>query len=94
MERFSEFAEERDFGGDKISVNDLLGKTIVVKGFRISDSTKRAGTKCLTISLELDGVSKVCFTGSSVLIDQIQRYESHIPFETVIKQVNKFLTFS
>ena len=94
MARFSDFADEKPLTGDKVSIQDLLNKEITVKGYRISDSTKRIGTKCLMLQIDFDGEERVCFTGSSVLLEQIQKYSDHIPFETTIKQINKFITFT
>ena len=94
MEKFSDFADERPLTGDKISINDLIGKEIVVKGYRLSDSNKRPGTKCLTLHVDVDGEERVAFTGSAVLIEQIEKYKEHIPFQTTIKKANAFLTFS
>ena len=94
MEIFSDFADERPLTGDKISVNELLGKEIEVIGYRISDSTKRAGTRCLTLHVRYQEKERVCFTGSSVLIEQTEKYSDHIPFIATIKKIDNFLTFS
>ena len=36
----------------------------------------------------------IAFTGSNVLIEQLNKYESNIPFYTTIKKINKYYTFS
>lgn len=94
LARFSDFAEEKPMTGAKISVNEIIGKEITVKGFRVADSSKRSGTKCLTLHIDLDGEERVVFTGSSVLLEQSEKYKDHLPFLATIKRVDSFLTFS
>ena len=94
MHRFSDFADERPMTGEKISVNEVIGKEIEVLGYRITDSNKRSGTKCLTLHIRLDGEERVVFTGSYVLMEQVERYQELLPFIASIKKVNNFLTFS
>ena len=80
--------------GDKIKISDILEKEIEVIGYRISDSKQKLGTKMLTLQFKLDGEERVLFTGSSVLIEQIEEYGHEIPFLTVIQKVNRFYTFT
>ena len=80
--------------GDKIKISDILGKEIEVIGYKISDSKQKLGTKMLTLQFKLDGEERVLFTGSSVLIEQIEEYGHEIPFLTVIQKVNRFYTFT
>lgn len=95
MKRFSDFAEEPTaIMGEKIRINDLLGKEIEVTGHKISDSKHKAGTKLLTLQFKLDDEERILFTGSNVLIEQAERYESEMPFLTTVQKVNKFYTFT
>ena len=80
--------------GDKIKISDILGKEIEVIGYKICDSKQKLGTKMLTLQFKLDGEERVLFTGSSVLIEQIEEYGHEIPFLTVIQKVNRFYTFT
>lgn len=48
----------------------------------------------LTLQFKLEGEERVLFTGSSVLIEQIEEYGHEIPFLTVIQKVNRFYTFT
>lgn len=57
-------------------------------------STAITGDKLLTLQFKLDGVDKILFTGSSVLIEQTEKYSNELPFMTKIIKVNKFYTFS
>ncbi len=93
-ERFGDFAEEEAFDGDKLRLDEILNKEILVTGFRIKESHQKKDTQYLTIHFELDGTQHVTFTGSSVLMDQLRKYESHLPFFAVIKKINRHYTFS
>lgn len=93
-ERFGDFAEEQSFEGDKLRLDEILNKEILVKGYKIKDSHQKKGTKYLTINFELDGKQYVTFTGSTVLMDQLKKYESHLPFISAIKKINRHYTFS
>lgn len=93
-ERFGDFAEEEAFDGDKIRLDEIMNKEILVTGFKIKDSHQKKGTQYLTIHFELDNKRHVTFTGSIVLMDQLKKYESHIPFLSVIKKINRHYTFS
>jgi len=76
-ERFSDFAEEEAFDGDKVKLDEILNKEILVTGYKIKDSHQKKDTKYLTIHFELDGERYVTFTGSTVLMDQLKNM-SHI----------------
>jgi len=80
--------------GDKIKIDDILGKEIEIIGYKIGDSKQKVGTKVLTLQFRLSGEERILFTGSNVLIDQVEKYKGEIPFLATIKKVNKFYTFS
>lgn len=95
MKRFSDFAEEQTLDGDKVKLDDVLNKEIVVTGYVVTKSKyKSSGDMCLKLQFEVDGAMYILFTGSNVLINQIERYHDEIPFITTIKKVDKFYTFS
>lgn len=48
----------------------------------------------LTLQFKSEGRKHVCFTGSDVLIDQIKKYSDEIPFETVVKKINRYYTLT
>lgn len=96
LPKFSDFAEpQKQLEGDKIKIESVLGQDIVVTGYRIAKSKVKTGEDCLTIQFVLKGenVSRVVFTGSRVLADQVRIYESNIPFRTKIQQVGSYYTF-
>lgn len=80
--------------GKKIPLNEVLNREIVVKAFRTTPSTKKPGTICLTLCIEIDGVERVIFTGSTVLAQQAEKYKDQMPFEATIKKIDNFYSFS
>ena len=82
--------------GNKIRIDDVLNLEITILNFsvRASRYSKNRSGNYLTLQLELDGERRVLFTGSDVLIDQLEKYAKMIPFETVIKKVDKFFTLT
>jgi hypothetical protein len=97
LKRFSDFAQEGGpLDGTKLKIDDILNKEIMIIGFKMKDSkyAKSNSSKCLTIQFELDGNRHVVFTGSSVLIEQIEKYQDKIPFLTIIKKIDRYYTFS
>lgn len=94
MKRFSDFATgDASLTGDKIKLDDILEKEIVIKGYKIADSKYNDG-QVLTLQFELENKEYIVFTGSSVLINQTEKYKEEIPFITKIEKINKFYTFS
>lgn len=93
--KFSVFARDKlPMPGDKKFMNDLLNREIIITDFRISGSKKRNGTDCLQLQFILDDKVCVVFTGSSVLIDQIQSSKENIPFHATIVKIDKYYSFS
>jgi hypothetical protein len=81
--------------GEKVKIERLLNKEIVVLHFRIEDSNKKAGTKCLWLQIELEGQKRVLFTGAQALIEVIQKVPAaHFPFTTTITKDNERFEFS
>jgi len=93
MNRFSDFSDENIFEGDKIKINDILNNEIIIINYAIKNS-KYKDRNYLTLQIEKDDEKFVIFTGSSVLIDQIEKYENKLPFITIIKKINKYYTFT
>jgi len=96
LKRFSDFATETNImTGDKIKIDEILGKEITVTGYKVSDSKyqKSNNDKVLTLQFNLDGIGRILFIGSKVLLEQIEKYKDEIPFGAKIEKVNKFYTF-
>ena len=75
--RFSDFCEEaKPLDGAKTKVEEVLNREILITGCTVTHSkyNENGHGKCLTIQYELEGARNVMFTGSTVLIDQIEKY--------------------
>lgn len=107
MNKFSEFADTAHplLDGKKISLDEIIskdnkaGKEIVVLNFRVKN-TKYDDAKnphCLTVQFAFPGKEDehyIFFSGSSVLMDQLEAYKEKLPFLTTVKRVGKYYTFS
>ena len=93
MKKFSDFSDENILDGDKIKIDEVLNIEIKIINYRLSKS-KYQDKKCLTIQFEFNNEKHVLFTGSEVLINQIDKYKDEIPFETTIRKINKYYTFT
>lgn len=99
MKKFSDFGIKpatNSFVGDKIKIERIMNKEIVVVDFKIQDSKYDKGNgKRLDMQITVDGASRVVFTGSSVLMDLIQRVpKEHFPFVTTIVRENERFEFT
>lgn len=96
MKKFKELgikAPDDGLIGEKININKVINKNIIVKKFRISDSKFRGNR--LDLQIELDGENRVMFLGSKTLIKMIEQVQAEdFPFETVIVRENNRLEFS
>lgn len=97
MKKFGDFAKEENImDGEKMKLAEFLNREIIVLGYKIRSSqyAKSNTDRYLSLQFELDGVKHVTFTGSNVLIDQMERYAVEIPFATTIVKIDKYFTFS
>jgi len=96
--RFTDFADEpKLLDGDKISIERILNKEIEIIDYKISPSkyTKNKSGKCLTLQfIGEDGQRHILFTGSDVLIGQMERYGDELPFIATIRKVDRYYTLS
>jgi len=107
MNKFSDFAEKANplMDGRKMSLDDIIdkdgrgGKEIIVLNFRIKNTKydDAKNPRCLTVQFafpEKENEHYVFFSGSSVLMEQLENHKDMLPFTTVIKRVGKYYTFS
>ena len=80
--------------GDKVSISEVLNQLIEVKKYRISKSKKKEGSEYVTIEIKYPGKERVIFTGSDVLKLQLEKYKDHLPFESTIKKINNYYSFT
>jgi hypothetical protein len=91
MKRFSEIAEGKDkiesYEGSSISINDLLNETVEIHSFR---HINIHGKEKIIVQIRYANEWRYFFTGSTVIADKLDRYETQLPFEaTLIKERNK-----
>jgi retron-type reverse transcriptase len=101
--RFSDFADSTSLNimdGKKLSLDSVLDKEIVVLKYRVKP-TKYAESKapnCITVQFyfadEAAQTHHVFFSGSSVLIGQMEKYKEHLPFRATVRKVGKYFTFT
>jgi len=102
MQKFSDFADTSVtpiIDGKKVPLDEILDKEIIVLKYRIKKSkfSEAKNPDCLTVQFaypDNEAVHFVFFSGSSVLMQQLTKYEDKIPFSAVIKKVGKYFTFS
>lgn len=96
MKQFKDFnikTERKSFVGDKIKIERLINRKIIVHDFKIVDS-KFEG-KRLDLQIEVDGRKNVVFTSAAVLREMLaQLPEDGLPFETTISNENDYLEFT
>ncbi|MFL9835010.1 hypothetical protein [Chryseobacterium terrae] len=87
--------KENPFTGKKIDIDDILNEEIIVYDFEIKDSTKKSGTKYLTLQIEIDHKKRVVFTSGKTLMDVIEQIpHDKFPFKTIIRRNDKRLEFT
>ncbi len=102
MKKFSDFKlAKKTLDGDKTSIDDIIGKTIVVLDYKIAPSKQKSNTEYATIQFyfanDANKEKKVLFTGSEVLkeqLEQIGESEEFEPFEATIKQIHNYYSFT
>lgn len=99
MNNFSSFNIKpliRSFEGDKIKVDKILNRSVIVHDFKIEASKYEKGNgKCLYIQIEVDSTKRLLMSGSSTLMDMIQQVpKDKFPFSTIIVKENERLQFT
>ena len=97
MKKFSDFNTDTvPLDGDKIKIDAVINEEIKVVGYNIRKSKydKNNSGKCLGLQIEKDEEHRIIFTGSDVLINQIEKYNQHIPFLATIRKIDKYYTFT
>lgn len=92
---FSDFADEsKSFEGDKKKIDEIINQEILILDFKVKDSKQRKNSMYITIQFNLNGSTFIVFSGSGILIDQLEKYKDNIPFYTQIKKINKYYTLT
>ncbi|MGQ0738264.1 MAG: hypothetical protein ACT4OJ_04320 [Bacteroidota bacterium] len=85
------------FTGNKIDMDDLLNKEIVLLDYKITDSKYqgKGSGKCLHLWVQVEGKKRVAFNGATGLMNTLDQIDkSKFPFTTVIKRENKRYEFT
>lgn len=86
-------AESNHFTGDKIKISKILNREITVMAYAIKPSSYKGN--CLHLQIAIGDKKHVVFTGSTVLMDTIQKVdEKDLPFQTVIVEENDHYEFT
>lgn len=99
MNSFKQFgikASSKSFEGDKIKIDRILNKEIIIEDFKIETSKYDKGNgKCLYLQIWVDNAKRLLFTGSSSLMEMIQQVPKEgFPFQTTIVRENERFQFS
>jgi hypothetical protein len=89
--------EKQGFVGDKIKIDRIFNREIVVEGYKIVDSKypEKGNPKCLHLQIILGNNRHVVFTGSMMLMDQIKQIPAtSFPFKTTIVKENERFEFN
>lgn len=99
IHKFSDFAadDEKPIEGEKERIDNVLNKEIIISQVKITNSKFKDGNgKCATVQFyeESDGRKRIFFTGSTVIIEMLEKYSCNIPFATTIKKIERYYTFT
>lgn len=98
MKNFKDFqikAEITSLVGDKIKIDRVLNREIVVTNFKVEPSKHIDGTQCLHLEFRLNGNNHILFTGSTILIQMIEKVpKGNFPFKTTIVKENEYYEFT
>ena len=99
MKKFSDFSSEGDvFDGEKVKLATLLDKEICILQYKIRRSKYQDKHENYAIvqftETDENGEHKIFFTGSGVVMEQLEKYEDELPFQTTLKKIDKYLTLS
>ena len=96
--KFSDFnTNHKVFDGKKISIESILNNEILIKAFKIGISkfkTKEYATIQFNYKNTDPQNNYIVFTGSGVVIDQLNQNKEHLPFFTTIRKIDKYYTLS
>lgn len=84
-----------NFIGDKIHIDKVLGKEIIVHHheIKLSKFPKDNNDKCMYLQIEIKGDKRVIFTTSKYLMDLCEQAKEHFPFTTTIIKEEMTLLF-
>lgn len=90
-------AQIKGFEGDKIKMERIINRQVIVDAFKIERSKfeEKGNGHCLHLQIIVDGEKRVLFSGSTFLMDMIKQVpENKFPFTTTIVKDNDSLKFT
>lgn len=99
MKKFSDFSDEGDvFDGDKVKFGSLIDKEICILQYKIRKSKfpdKHDNYAIIQFTdTDENGTHKIAFTGSGVIMEQLEKYKEEFPFLATVKKIDKYYTLS
>jgi len=103
MNRFNQFnisSPKKGFEGDKIKIDRILNREIMVHDYKVEPSKVKAfqdkgSSRCLHLQISVNNELHVVFTSSTYLIAMIEQVEKDkFPFFTTIVKDNDRLIFT
>ena len=104
---FSDLTEHVNLEGDKVKLDEIINKEIIVSGVFLTDSKfqNKGSGKCSKIQFyfadDETETKRICFSGSSVIYDQIKEMqgkfeENNAPilFRTTIRKIGNYYSFT
>lgn len=95
--RFSDFSDERGpLEGDKVKIESILNIEIKITAFEVRKSkfTRENHERVMTLQFIYNEKTHILFTGSEVLIKQLEKYQSELPFFARIIHRDRYYTLS
>ena len=89
--------ETKQFIGDKIKLDKVLNKEIIVHAFKIGPSkyNDKGNKECLHLQIEFKDEKHVLFSGSGNLMNMIKRvHDDCFPFKATIVKNSEMLEFT
>lgn len=98
-QRFSEFAQPAGLDGTKVRLDEILNKEILILNYKVRESKYAYGnsSQCVTVQFTFSDApneTHIFFTGSCILLEQLELYKEHIPFYTTVKKIDRYYSFT
>ena len=77
-----------------MGIDDVLNQEILILDYKRGASKFKENSRYTTVQFELNGETRILFTGSEVIADQLDRYTGHMPFFATIRKINRYYTLT
>jgi hypothetical protein len=97
-QRFADFADEpTPLDGQKAAIDAICDEEITILAYRSAKSKfedSKTGTYTMIQFVRTNGERYVCFTSSTVLARQCEKYRDYMPFLTHIRKICRYYTMT